>query len=48
MWWGQSVLVRGYLLLATIYLHFQNADQAIVTTRKVLAACASGLANAVT
>jgi hypothetical protein len=35
--------LRGYLLLATIYQHFQNADQAIATTEKGLAACASGL-----
>jgi hypothetical protein len=35
--------LRGYLLLATIYQYVQNADQAIVTTEKGLAACASGL-----
>src|SRR5207247_7824778 len=35
--------LRGYLLLATIYQHFQNADQAIATTEKGLAACASDL-----
>jgi hypothetical protein len=35
--------LRGYLLLATIYQYVQNADQAIATTEKGLAACASGL-----
>ncbi len=35
--------LRGYLLLATIYQYVQNADQAISTTKKGLAACASGL-----
>jgi len=49
MWWGPiRSWLRGYLLLATIYQHFQNADQAIVTTEKGLAACASGLRHAVT
>jgi len=32
--------LRGYLLLATIYQYVQNADQAIATTEKGLAACA--------
>jgi hypothetical protein len=35
--------LRGYLLLATIYQYVQNADRAIATTEKGLAACASGL-----
>lgn len=35
--------LRGYLLLATIYQYVQNADQAIATTEKGLAVCASGL-----
>jgi hypothetical protein len=35
--------LRGYLLLATIYQYMQNADQAIATTEKGLATCASGL-----
>jgi hypothetical protein len=35
--------LRGYLLLATIYQYIQDADQAIATTEKGLAACASGL-----
>ena len=35
--------LRGYLLLATIYQYVQDADQAIATTEKGLAACASGL-----
>jgi hypothetical protein len=35
--------LRGYLLLATIYQYVQNANQAIITTEKGLAACASGL-----
>ena len=35
--------LRGYLLLGTIYQYVQNADQAIATTEKGLAACASGL-----
>ena len=35
--------LRGYLLLATIYQYVQNTDQAIATTEKGLAACASGL-----
>ena len=35
--------LRGYLLLATIYQHVQNADQAIATTEKGLAVCASSL-----
>jgi hypothetical protein len=35
--------LRGYLLLATIYQYVQNADQAITTTEKGLAACASSL-----
>jgi predicted Zn-dependent protease len=35
--------LRGYLLLATVYQHAQNAEQAIATTEKGLAACAMGL-----
>ena len=35
--------LRGYLLLATIYQYVQNADRAIATTEKGLAACASSL-----
>ncbi len=35
--------LRGYLLLATIHQYVQDADQAIATTEKGLAACASGL-----
>ena len=35
--------LRGYLFLATIYQYVQNADQAIATTEKGLAACASTL-----
>lgn len=39
--------LRGYLLLATIYQYVQNPDQAIATTEKGLAACASSLACSV-
>jgi len=35
--------LRGYLLRATISQYVQNADQAIATTEKGLAAYASGL-----
>jgi tetratricopeptide (TPR) repeat protein len=35
--------LRGYLLLATIYQYVPNADQAIATTEKGLAVCASSL-----
>ena len=35
--------LRGSLMLATMYQYVQNADQAIATTEKGLAACASCL-----
>jgi hypothetical protein len=35
--------LRGYLLLATIYQYVQSPDQAIATTEKGLAVCASCL-----
>lgn len=35
--------LKGYLLLNIIYQYVQNADEAIATTEKGFAACASGL-----
>jgi len=35
--------LRGYLLLGTIYQYEQKVEQAIATTEKGLATCASGL-----
>ncbi|THJ25334.1 MAG: hypothetical protein CAF45_001285 [Nitrospira sp. CG24E] len=40
---SNSYWLRGYLLLATIYPYSLNAEQAIATAEKGLAACAMGL-----